>query len=395
MEEPKKSYIIPDEILNLLTLQALGTISGEEAKALNRWLSEHPQAEAQCHIFTDKIKKLNWTYQSNNIEIPHQFIEDSLAGRASQRPRYLRNYNLLAYAATFIILAGFIWYFVWERKTKSPEIALETPALERQNRAILVLSDGTNLDLENSPGDSLTNESGVRITNRPGEILRYEKQAATPEDTRMNRLIIPAGARYQLQLLDGTKVWMNAGSELEYPVSFPADQRAVRLKGEAFFDVARNENAPFLVEANGYEIRVLGTSLNISAYDSDDFIQTTLVSGKLEVNNRRGQVHKLKPGQMAMIHHSDQEVSINEVDTRLYTSWREGILHFNKITLRELAKKLERWYDVEIIFENEQIAGLTFSGAMENSRDIRFLLKLIGQAANVNFEIEENRIYVK
>jgi transmembrane sensor len=394
MEESKKTYIIPDDILHRLTLKALDRISPEEAKELNRWLQKNPKAQEECNIFTDKIKKMHWSYQSKNIDIPNHFIETILAEQTPDRPPYIRFYSLFAYAATFLILAGFIWYFLYNPKDPATKITQsETPVLERQNRAILVLSDGTNMDLNTS--ESLADENGVHITNQPGELLRYEKSDTTKEDMRMNRLIIPAGARYQLQLSDGTKVWMNAGSELDYPIAFAANQRRVKLKGEAFFDVVKNETAPFIVEANGYEIVVLGTSLNISAYDCDDFIQTTLVSGELKVNSRQGTSHRLKPGQMAMINHNDQYVSIKDVDTRFYTSWREGILHFNKITLQELAKKLERWYDVKIFFDNEQAAGLTFSGAMENSRDIRFLLKLIGQAANVEFEIEENRIYVK
>jgi len=396
MIESREPYFIPDETLHWLTLKALGQLDAQQAESLNRWLKENPEAYDDCLFYVEKVKKINWTYQSKSINDPHQFVENYLHRKTSGRLGFGRPYTFLAYAASFLILAGLVWYFLYDTEKSVPEIVHEQPpVLERQNRAILVLSDGTNLDLGSAQNDGLTNESGVHITNQPGELLRYEKGNSASEDIRTNRLIIPVGARYQLQLSDGTLVWMNSGSELEYPAVFAANNRIVRLKGEAFFDVAKDELAPFKIEVNGYEIVVLGTSLNISAYDSDDFIQTTLVSGELQVNSRRGTVHKLLPGQMALINHNSQEVSINTVDTRLYTSWRDGILHFNKITMLELAKKLERWYDVEIVFEDEQIAALTFSGALENSRDIRFLLRLIGQAANVEFEINEKQIYVK
>lgn len=396
MKEKKESYFIPDEVLHLLTLKALGRLDEANAGELKRWMRENPKADEECNLFMDRIKKMQWISLSRNIANPQTLIEKTLPVKPSRRIGIHKIYPYLAYAATLLFLAGFLWYFLYF--TKKEEITTtqnETPVIERQNKALLMLSDGTTVELNKSGNAGMTGEGGVRITNLPGEILRYEKEDASVDEQRMNRLIVPAGARYQLQLADGTKVWMNSISELEYPVSFTAHNRKVRLTGEAYFEVTKNPSAPFKIEANGYEIVVLGTSLNISAYASDSFIQTTLVSGALEVNSREGDVYKLTPGQMAMIVHDDQKVLINNVDTRLFTSWHDGILYFNKISLKDLAVKLERWYDVDIHFVNEQTSGLLFSGAMENSRDIRFLLKLIGQAANVEFEIEEKQIYVK
>ncbi|MBE0639329.1 MAG: FecR domain-containing protein [Bacteroidales bacterium] len=396
MKEIKESFSFPDEILHLLTHKALGKLDASGLDKLNGWIRENPDAEPECNVFMVKVKKIHWTYYSNEIADPNVVIEEYLPMKSDKRPFIHVVYPYLAMAATLLILIGFIWYFVYHRDRKSAETAHnETPALERQNKAILVLSDGKSLELDNSGCDELTAESGVRITNQPGELLRYEQEQAVDDESRMNRLIVPSGARYQLQLADGTKVWMNSHSELEYPVSFTGDKRKVRLSGEAYFEVMANPSAPFIIEANGYEIFVFGTQLNISAYSGDSFIQTTLVSGALEVNSREGDAYKLTPGQMAMIVHDDQKVLINNVDTRLFTSWRDGILYFNKISLKELAVKLERWYDVEILFDSDQTAGLLFSGAMENSRDIQFLLRLIGEAANVEFEIEGKQIYVK
>lgn len=396
MKEKRASYFIPDEILHHLTLKALKRLDEEGDKKLIRWISENPEAEEDCLIFLDQIKKLHYTSLSSNVTRPDELVDRYLKSKMTTRTGIRKIYPYLALAASIIFLAGFLWYFLFSAKNEVIITArTETTLPERQNRAMLVLSDGAVVDLDQSGSASLTEENGTRITNLPGEILRYEKSATAAGERRMNRLIVPAGARYQIQLADGTQVWMNSLSELEYPVSFSTQERKVKLSGEAYFEVTKNPSAPFIIEANGYEVFVLGTSLNISAYSGDGFIQTTLVTGALEVNNREGTAYKLNPGQMAMINHDGQEISINYVDTRLYTSWREGILHFNKITLQELAIKLERWYDVDIQFANEQTSKLLFSGAMENSRDVRFLLNLIGQAANVDFEIVDRQIYVK
>lgn len=397
MNEKQEFYSIPDEILHLLTLKVTGNIQDAEAQKLEQWLRENPDTKDECAAYTDRIRKIHWTYLSQNIAEPQQAFDNVFPSNPSQTFRTGRLYRYMSYAAAVLLFAGLALYFLHARFSHDVEmeLAMEEPALERHNRAVLVLSDGASLVLD-EPGSAETfDEIGVRITNRPGELLRYEQDEAAAAEPRMNRLIVPAGARYQVQLADGTRVWMNAQSELEYPVSFTANSRKVKLTGEAYFEVMENKSAPFIIEANGYEIVVLGTSLNISAYAGDGFIQTTLVTGALEVSSRTGSVYKLNPGQMAMINHENQKATIEEVNTRLFTSWREGILHFNKITLKELAVRLERWYDVEIHFAGEQTSGLLFSGAMENSRDIRFLLKLIGQAANVEFEIDENKILVK
>lgn len=396
MKEIKEHYSIPDEILHLLVLKATGRLQQDDATRLNFWLHENPEAHNDCNTFMTKVQKLQWMHLSQKITDPQDLINNILSEKFQKHPGLRGIYRYLAYAATLLIMVGFAWYFlIFKAKDEPQSFAKEATVMERHNRAMLVLSDGNSLVLDQSHNPEILDENGVHITNLPGKLLRYEKHETPIDEQRMNRLIVPAGARYQLQLSDGTKVWMNARSELEYPVSFSSNNRRVRLFGEAYFEVMQDASACFTIEANGYEVVVLGTALNISAYGDDGFIQTTLVSGALELINRKGSAYKLSPGQMAMISHEDQEVLIEHVDTRLFTSWREGVLHFNKITLKELAVKLERWYDVEIHFSNEQASGLLFSGAMENSRDIRFLLKLIGKAARVDFEIDENRIIVK
>mgnify|MGYP002619946489 CR=1 FL=1 len=396
MKETRETHFIPDSILHLLILKATGRLQEEDASKLNAWLHENPEAQSHCKAFADKAQKLWWTHLSETSSDPEELVKRIISKKLLKLRSRHSTFRYLAYAATLLILAGFAWYFLFYMTEEEPRIVThETFVSERNNRALLVLSDGNSLVLDQAGNAGMLAESGVRITNLPGELLRYEQDETSFDELRLNRLIVPAGARYQLQLSDGTKVWMNSRSELEYPVTFSVHNRRVRLMGEAYFEVMQDASAPFIIEANGYEVVVLGTTLNISAYDDDNFIQTTLVSGALEVNNREGLAYKLNPGQMAMINHMDQQVTIENVDTRLFTSWREGILHFNKIPLKDLAIKLERWYNVEIHFSNAQTPGLLFSGAMENSRDIRFLLKLIGQAAKVEFEINENQITVK
>lgn len=396
MSIKEKPIAIPDEVLDLLAKKALGKISQSETEDLQQWLDNNTNRLDECRRFADQVKKHYWTYLSKNIKAEPQLIASILQSRATRIKKHKLTYRLLAYAATLFLLVGLGWYLNSFYKQK-PNVATlaEVTSTERHHKAILVLSDGNSLELDHAASQKMPDEAGVKITNTPGELLRYEQADNALSTQKSNRLIVPAGARYQLQLADGTKVWMNAMSELEYPVAFSDDVRRVRLSGEAYFEVQPDENKAFIIEANGNTINVLGTSFNVSAYSEDGFVQTTLVTGAVAIENRQGERHSLQPGQMAMIDNNSQQVLIDKVDTRLYTSWREGILHFNKISLSDLAVKLERWYDVEIHFANDEAAKLLFSGAMENSRDISFLLHLIGEAAQVEFEIKGKQVIVQ
>ncbi len=395
MSIKEKPIAIPEEVLDLLAKKALGKLTQSEAEALQRWLDKHITHHEECQRFMDQVKKHYWTYLSNNIKEEPQLAAAILRSKTARPKKLKLTYTILAYAAMLLLLAGFGWYLnsFYKQKPETTTMAQAAPT-ERHHKAILVLSDGNSLNLDHTGKLKLSAESGVKITNTPGKLLRYEQDDNSLNTHKLNRLIVPAGARYQLQLADGTKVWMNAMSELEYPVAFADDVRRVKLSGEAYFEVHPDKNKAFIIEANGNNINVLGTSFNVSAYSDDGFVQTTLVTGAVSIESRQGKVHTLLPGQMSMIDNNNHQVLINEVDTRLYTSWREGVLHFNKISLSDLAVKLERWYDVEIHFANEKSANLLFSGAMENSRDISFLLRLIGDAAQVEFEIKDKQVIV-
>jgi transmembrane sensor len=396
MKEFIESSPIPDHILDFLTHHALGRLHGSELQLLEQWIEQNPGKLDECNAYIEQVKKYYWLYLSEPVKVPSAFVDELLQKQEPKNKARKLALRMLPYAATLLILAAFAWYlFQLSSDTETSVIQTETRAVERHNKAVLVLSDGKSLVLDNTESNEMLDESGVRITNQAGEILRYEQESEISDSPRMNRLIVPAGARYQLQLADGTRVWMNAQSELEYPVTFSSALRRVKLVGEAYFEVLANPAAPFIIEANGYEVLVLGTAFNISAYNDDTFMQATLVSGALEMSNREGTAYTLNPGQMAMIDHQSQKFEINYVDTRLFTSWKEGVLHFNKISLKDLATRLERWYDVDISFKNQKAADFLFSGAMENSRDIRFLLDLIGRAANVEFEINDKEIVVK
>ncbi|MCB2219496.1 MAG: FecR domain-containing protein [Bacteroidetes bacterium] len=384
---------IPDHILDLLALSGTGKIGPDQASQLDEWIKAHPETEQEYKLFIEQMQKHYWAHLSNEVELKSAW--QKITDRKETKTHKPAIFRWIAAAAIFILLIAAAWYLVLTFEQKEQTNLADQPALNRSNQAVLVLSDGREHVLGSEKATELHEQGGVHITDNPGEILAYNTEEHDGIEPVMNRLKIPAGARYQLQLSDGTHVWLNAVTEIEYPVAFGNDERRIRLSGEAYFDVHTDPSKPFIIEANGYEIRVTGTSFNVSSYQNDPFMQTTLVVGQVEVTDRNGTKISLAPGQMVTVDNKGQSHTVKKVDTRFYTSWKEGILYFNKVTLYDLSVKLGRWYDADFQFADPQKRNLVYSGAMENSRDIRFLLNLIEQTADVKFSVDGHTVTVQ
>lgn len=392
MESKNDPGMMPDEILEMLARKATNTLSDTDGEVLDRWIEANPAQEQIALAFFERMKKVRWNshLDEQGSEEAWKKIQESTAPVHPHKKRFPMAWSV---AAAILILLSIGWFLMQSRESSEKEL-IEARPLERNNKAFLVLSNGEKLTLD-SPEQTLVEEKGgITIVNKPGEVLAYDQPDSDLEEPVLNNLIVPAGARYRVQLSEGTQVWINSVTELEYPTFFAGSERRVRLKGEAYFEVAADPDRPFVVEMEGYTVQVLGTSFNVSAYADDPKMETTLVEGKVRVQSDDGASFQLNPGQQIRVDHQSQKSEIVEVDTRFFTSWKDGVLHFNKVRLQELTTKLERWYNVEFEFTNEQAGQLIYSGAMENSRDLGFLLDLIEQTADVTFVRDNNTIVV-
>jgi ferric-dicitrate binding protein FerR (iron transport regulator) len=203
------------------------------------------------------------------------------------------------------------------------------------------------------------------------------------------RFVVPLGQTAELQLPDGTMVWMNSGSVLSYSSDFNPSNRNVTLDGEAFFSVTKDANHPFNVKTSTVTIKVLGTSFNVEAYsDNAQEVNTTLVSGKVEIddsNNKK--LGELIPGEIARYNKQSGTVKIEKTDTSFYTSWKNGFIMFNNTPLEEISQKMERWYNVKIVFENPKIKSLRYSGTILRGKPIDQILEIMKITADVHYKI--------
>lgn len=209
-----------------------------------------------------------------------------------------------------------------------------------------------------------------------------------------NTLRVPTCGFYQLELSDGTKVWLNSVTELRYPVEFTGKERKVYLSGEAYFEVTHDTEHPFVVNVEGMDTRVYGTKFNVNAYDQN-LIQTTLVSGSVGIQVlATGKEVMLQPNQMAEYTRSTRSVSTKEVDPYTYTAWKDGKFVFESITLELIMHQLERWYGIDVVYQNPQAKDNEFRGVINRDMDLEKVLSVIKKTSDVTFKIEGKTVTV-
>ena len=202
------------------------------------------------------------------------------------------------------------------------------------------------------------------------------------------KLVTSKGEKSYLQLPDGTKVWLNSCTTLEYAENYGHSNRNIYLDGEAYFEVAKNKDLPFVVKANGIDVKAIGTAFNVSAYMEDSQLTTTLFNGKVAVQpTLTKQEVLLEPNQVAVYDKSRNKIEVVPYDKKLFAQWRGGFLSFEMMYLQDITKLLERNYNVVFRYENQGIKKLRFSGSFRNNEDLSEILNVIKTNTGIRYQI--------
>ncbi|MBL7968495.1 MAG: DUF4974 domain-containing protein [Prolixibacteraceae bacterium] len=308
--------------------------------------------------------------------------------------RNTRIVALTSIAASILFLVYFQFFRV-NSIEKNIEAPLAQSIVHGSNKAVLILADGSEHDLS-SGQNTVIDADGAEIKNT-GTKLEYTSKIGSAAGMKFNTLKIPRGGEYFLVLSDSTKVWLNSETTLRFPVQFASDIRTVELTGEAYFEVAKNENIPFVVKSSDQQIRVLGTQFNVSSYPDDQNIYTTLVEGKVEIslNSSPETILTLKPNEQCLLARNNSQMVKKSVDVSPYIAWKDGRFVFQDQPLQDIMKTLSKWYDVEVIFENEADKELRFTGNLERYAEFGGILAKIERTNEVEFEIVNNVITIK
>ena len=385
-----KSMKTYTEIPSLLSKAFLGTLSEEEERALQQWRDESPENEQlyESEMNTEYI--VQKSHEVARVNIVNGYMNVLLKRKRNVRVRRVRRIVSIAAGVVLPLLAVVLWYGTRER---IEDVSEQVASVIRHGgvKAELVLADGTTRILGSEVTDSLLVQQGANIVVQ-NQGVSYCVDSSVVEE-RYNTLRVPRGGEYSITLSDGTIVYLNSESELRYPVNFVGRDRRVYLSGEAYFDVVQDEAHPFIVDMGNSSVRVLGTSFDVRAYADEDEVLTTLVQGSVKFSAGKEFV-TLEPGKQAVVGKSGS-IETREVDTYLYTAWKEGVFAFKRQRLEEIMKVVARWYDVNIFWENVSQKEVTFTGKMKRYDDFSKVVEVLEMTGNTEFVIKENNIFIR
>lgn len=348
------------------------------------WLKEKDHVELLEEIAAIRQKLTEGESQIND-EDEYRRLEENIYDQKSRRMT-LR----WSIAASIILLVGlFVGRTINDVRDMHEEQLLTKSVMQPgTSKAILMMANGEKVVLDQARKLDIRLNERVRVASS-GQGIVYEENGKGEVKEEYNKLVTPTGGEYFLTLSDGTRVFLNAASELKYPVEFVGGKRVVDLNGEAYFEVRKDSLRPFIVRVNGAEVTVLGTSFNVNTYGDDGQIYTTLVNGSVRIlSEKNGQEEVLTPGMQGVMNIQTGQLTVREVDVESYVAWREGRFVFRTMTLDLIMRQLQRWYDFEVFYQNPELKEYEFRGVIKRDMDLDKVLSVIKATTNVDFDVK-------
>ena len=378
-----------------------GTATEDEKQQVENWVAEKEEHRllyekiVSGKSIAEYLKKEGDVKAVTDIKAVSARVRERIQEKEMGKRRVLRKWYAVTGAACLIgiILGG---VFLNHEDRESVALVENNPEQVVNEKVMLVLSDGQTIGLAHQGTDSIY--IGQATIIKKENQLAYQRRQdtlGTRVEEERNRIITTVGGDYCFILSDGTKVWLNAESELDFPVDFVGNERVVRLKGEAYFEVKPDAAHPFIVETRGVRTRVLGTSFNIKAYDNEESIFTTLLTGKVKVSaiGEENESVVLTPGMQSEWQENGQKMSVKKVNAENFTAWRQGAFMFDNENIMVVTRVLERWYGLKFIY-NENVHEHTFSGRLSKDEPLESILETLTFTGGPQFKIEKDVVYI-
>lgn len=377
-----------------------GKASAQDCEELARWAAESPD-RGQC---LERLEDPQYILQKRRLEADID-VEAAYAAFLKNRARrrgvwaYKKKWWMAAAAAALLLLALGLYGLRFRTPDMPQPLAqAELPQaashiVPGSAQAVLTLAGGRQIALNKDTDTYLQLQDGNGAQASETSLV-YEAAEAVPEEQApvYNRLSVPRKGEFTLVLADGTRVTLNSESEIEYPTAFARVERRVRLKGEAYFQVAPAE-APFIIESGEVQVQVLGTEFNLRAYADEQRVQTTLVQGKVCMRTPEREV-ELAPHEQGSVDLTTGRLDKRWVDVQTYVGWKNGRFVFEKQRLEDIMKTLARWYGVEVVFKGASVKDIEFTGNLQRYDHFGQILSLLGLACPARFAVEGNTIYI-
>ena len=382
----------PFEFTKELLRYTRGELSKEEEKGIEQVLSEVEGMNTLVGELKDKNRI------EHEMHVIARFDTERALGKVKNRKQVKRR-GILPWiaAASVVVIAG---VSAWILLSQEPDVH-NLPVAEKfePGKAVVTLemASGLKYRLDTLSSVVRNNRVNVAFDNNDGVLKIKEQDSLADGATKeigYNTINVPYGGTYTVELCDGTKVYLNSGTTLEFPSRFDGKVRSVILKGEAYFDVARNVSKPFVVEVDEMKVKVLGTSFNVKSYVDEPGVYTTLVEGSVAILRDGQPEKKIKPGEQAYYNKGVGTLSIAEVDVKEFTSWKDGVFYFKDIALEEILRIVSRWYDLEVFYMNQGAKSVIYSGKLPMYSSVEDVLRKFEISGDVRFELKGRTLTV-
>ncbi|WEK19984.1 MAG: DUF4974 domain-containing protein [Candidatus Pedobacter colombiensis] len=374
----------------------MGELSPEEQHKLTKWLAldaknqqEYNDLVAVKSLFKDKSAK------RPNTDVAWGKVSHRISEVAIRQIAQKTSLSWLRHAAAVVLLSavGLLLYTITNKNQKAELVAeVIQPGT---NRAELVLPDGRRISLQSKATLDISGGKNTLVATNKGNTLIY---TANSGQQGYHKLIVPDGGQYEIILPDKTHVWVNSGSELTYRVDFNnVGIREVKLVGEAYFKVAKDKKHPFIVKTDHMDVEAVGTAFNVVAYKNADYAEATLVEGIVNVSDRDGNKQRMLAGSKIRIGtKKPNTLPVLQKTELIYGdyAWKDGVFVFDNMPLAQISERISRWYNVKVVFTNQEARQLRFTGSIEKDKTLNTVLSLISTSTNVKFEIRNGTLYI-
>jgi hypothetical protein len=381
------------------------TASAEESDEFRNYLKDPGNDELLKELMQKAWEQMDDSKEFYSMGQSEEMLDKVLnthRDEAVESPHTKRKIVYLPRVAAAAIVTGIlgIGIYYWGNKNnrvpspgQNEDMVVSAEVIPGRDKAILTSSDGSVIILDSVKDGELYVDEGTRVMKENGMIRYGNSHEKGNNIIEYHTLSTPVGGQYQILLPDGTKVWLNAASSLRFPLSFIGNKRIVDLKGEAFFEVKKKTNFPFIVKTNEeLEVVVLGTSFNIMSYDDESNLITTLVEGHVNIHNGKKHMQML-PNEQVILNKSKNVLTKGEADIQETVAWKEGMFYFNNDDISSIMRKLSRWYNIEVTYKNNIPHG-HYTGAIKRQSDIIKVFELLEMPGGIKFEMRNRTVIV-
>ncbi len=354
--------------------------------------NDAPDVEKEWQVFRQKKRSIPFsTTQHRSFANPAVPL---LSSNGNKSHRFLWG-TLTGIAASFLIIFLYTW-LTGAPSSKNGIVAFQ--AIDSVQQVTLQTSVGDRFALARDTREEALEAVGTLFNKKDTLELAYTARNnpdVSEENIETHRLTTPRGQDFKITLEDGTVVWMNAESSLEYPSQFSGKTRSVRLKGEAYFKVAKNTECPFVICTDRMQIQVLGTELNVRNYVSRDS-HVTLINGRVQVSDSENKENSvfLTPGEDAQWRKNEAFV-VKNVDTDAYVYWKDGYFYFDNMPLMDVTQELGRWYNINVIFENKELMDMRIRYFCVRSETLERAISLLNRMKKIHATLSGNTLYIR